>query len=106
MSEIKSQLSNAILPGATEKVKTAVSLTGVRDTLSSTILHTLIEMGKRLRKRGASMNESDVKKELEKELATLLNGRCLEDVVNPLLGMPGELAHCSCYLRLKKIYRC
>ncbi|KAF8417184.1 hypothetical protein L210DRAFT_3616068 [Boletus edulis BED1] len=94
MSGIRSQLSKAMLPGATDKVKTSVSSTGVRDTLSSTILHTLIEMGKRLRKRGAStMNESDVKKELEKELATLLNGHGLEDMINPLLGMPGVNIH-------------
>lgn len=54
-------------------------------------------MGKSLRKRGAgktAMQESDVKKELEKELATLLDGHSLDDVINPLLGMTGELSHC------------
>ncbi|KAN0085722.1 hypothetical protein V8E55_006856 [Tylopilus felleus] len=93
INEIKSQLSNATLPGATEKVKTSVSSTGVRDTLSSTILHTLVEMGKRLRKCGTSMHESDVKDELEKELAMLLSGHCLNDMVNPLLGMSGINIH-------------
>lgn len=43
------------------------------------------------------MNESDVRKELENELATLLDGHRLEDMINPLLGMPGESVRCSCY---------
>lgn len=47
------------------------------------------------------MHESDVKDKLEKELAMLLSGHCLNDMVNPLLGMPGESAPFILCLRLK-----
>ena len=46
------------------KVQASVSKTGVRDSLSLRILNTVVEMGKRLRKRGSggpAMQEHDVK---------------------------------------------
>ncbi|KAI9572449.1 hypothetical protein HD554DRAFT_2202858 [Boletus coccyginus] len=86
-------LSNAVLPDVTERIKKAILMTGVWDTLSSTILHTLIEMEKRLCKCRTSMNESNMRKELENELATLLNGHYLKDIINPLLGMPDINIH-------------
>ncbi|KAI6137707.1 hypothetical protein BKA82DRAFT_170333 [Pisolithus tinctorius] len=93
---IKNQFSIAMLPGAAEKVKTSVSMTGVWDTLSLNILQKLIEMGKRLHKCGTGstpMQEPDVKMELEVELATLLDGQTLDDMINPLLGMTGVNIH-------------
>ncbi|KAI6138163.1 hypothetical protein BKA82DRAFT_4333266 [Pisolithus tinctorius] len=78
---IKNQFSIAMLPGAAEKVKTSVSTTG---------------MGKRLCKCGMGstpMQEPDVKMELEVELATLLDGQTLDDMINPLLGMTGVNIH-------------
>lgn len=95
VNEIKNQLANAKLSGAAEKVRTSLSTTGVRDSLSLGILTTLVEMGKKLRKRDAgvpAMKESEVKATLEKELEDLLNGKSLDDVINPLLGMKGKAA--------------
>ncbi|KAI6156015.1 hypothetical protein BKA82DRAFT_4326857 [Pisolithus tinctorius] len=72
VNEINNQFVNAKLSGATEK------------------------MGKKLRKRGASvpaMKESEVKAALEKELEDLLNRKNLDDVINPLLGMNGMNIH-------------
>ncbi|KAF8546126.1 hypothetical protein OG21DRAFT_1479713 [Imleria badia] len=74
VNEIKSQFLKALLSGATEKVKASVSSTG----------------------RGAgnaAMQESDVKKKLEDELVTLLNGHDLDEMINPLLGMTGVNIH-------------
>lgn len=96
VNEIKNQFVNAKLSGAMEKVKTLLSTTGVRDSLSLGILTMLVEMGKKLRKRGAgvpAMKESEVKAALEKELKDLLNGKNLDDVINPLLGMNGMNIH-------------
>ncbi|KIJ05399.1 hypothetical protein PAXINDRAFT_164770 [Paxillus involutus ATCC 200175] len=96
INEIKSQFVNAKLSGATEKVKSSLSTTGVRDSLSLGILTMLVEMGKKLRKRGAgvpAMKESEVKAALEKELEDLLNGKSLDDVINPLLGMKNMNIH-------------
>jgi hypothetical protein len=95
MNEIKSQFANAKLSGATEKVKSLLSTTGVRDSLSLGILTTLVEMGKKLCKRDAgvsTMKESEVKAALEKELEDLLNRKSLDDVINPLLGMKSKAA--------------
>ncbi|KAF8840947.1 hypothetical protein BDN67DRAFT_1048545, partial [Paxillus ammoniavirescens] len=96
VDEIKSQFVIAKLSGATEKVKTSLATTGVRDSLSLGILTTLVEMGKKLRKRDAgipAMKESEVKAALEKELEDLLNGKNLDDVINPLLGMKDMNIH-------------
>ncbi|KAI9463504.1 hypothetical protein HD554DRAFT_2124595 [Boletus coccyginus] len=93
---IKNQFENASLSGAATKIQASVSSTGVRDSLSLGILNTVVEMGKRLRKRGsgnAAMQEHEVKATLEKELDELLGGRGLEDMINPLLGMDGMNIH-------------
>lgn len=77
------------------KVQALVSSTGVRDSLSLRILNTVVEMGKRLRKRGSggpAMQEHEVKATLEKELNKLLGGRGLENMINPLLGMDGTFS--------------
>ncbi|KAF8837376.1 hypothetical protein BDN67DRAFT_1028788 [Paxillus ammoniavirescens] len=96
INEIKSQFANAKLSGATEKVKSSLSTTRVRDSLSLGILTMLVEMGKKLRKRDAgvpAMKESEVGAALEKELEDLLNGKSLDDVINPLLGMKNMNIH-------------
>ncbi|KAH7928239.1 hypothetical protein BV22DRAFT_974816, partial [Leucogyrophana mollusca] len=94
--QIKQQINIALSSGATEKVKHSMASTGVRDTTSSAIVNTLVELGKRLRKRQAgtpAIPESKVKTKLEKEFEDLLNGDSLEDVINPLLGMEGMNIH-------------
>lgn len=99
MTEIKKQFENAVLSGATDKVKGSVSSTGVRDSLSHSIINTVIELGKQLRKRGLTqttraMQESEIKATLESKLANLLNGKDLNEMINPLLGMKHK-KHCS-----------
>ncbi|KIN97722.1 hypothetical protein M404DRAFT_32062 [Pisolithus tinctorius Marx 270] len=85
-----------MLSGATEKVKTSVSTTGIRDSISLGILNTVIELGKSLHKQRAgtsSKPKSEVREVLEKELTGFLQGRVLEDAINPLLGMKDVNIH-------------
>ncbi|KAI0681707.1 hypothetical protein BC835DRAFT_1205883, partial [Cytidiella melzeri] len=49
-AEIRRQLSMSVLPGAQSKVDSACQATGVWDSGLHSIIHTLIEMGKQLRK--------------------------------------------------------
>ncbi|KAI5995587.1 hypothetical protein EDD15DRAFT_2134054, partial [Pisolithus albus] len=96
MNTIKEQFHLATLSGATEKVKASVSTTGIQDSISLRILHTVIDLGKRLRKRQAgtpAMPESQVREALDNEFASLLQGSALEDAINPLLGMKGMNIH-------------
>ncbi|KAI6021802.1 hypothetical protein BKA83DRAFT_4055361 [Pisolithus microcarpus] len=96
INTIKEQFRMAMLSGATEKVRTSVSTTGTQDSISLRILHTLIDLGKRLRKREAgtpAVPESQVREALEKEFTDLLQGTALEDAINPLLGMKGVNIH-------------
>jgi hypothetical protein len=75
-------------------VQSAVSSTGVRDSASASILESLVELRKKLRKRGAGLPataESEVTATLEKEFEELLQGATLNDAMNPLLGMNGKL---------------
>ncbi|KAI6001467.1 hypothetical protein EDD15DRAFT_2385926 [Pisolithus albus] len=93
---IKEQFRMAMLSGATEKVRTSISTTGTQDSISLRILHTLIDLGKKLRKREAgtpAMPESQVREAVEKEFTGLLQGSALEDAINPLLGMKGVNIH-------------
>ncbi|KAH7931055.1 hypothetical protein BV22DRAFT_999145, partial [Leucogyrophana mollusca] len=88
--EVKKQIQAALQSGATEKLKNLVSSTGIRDSSSSAIITTLVELGKHLRKRVAGAPvapESEIQAKLEKELETLLGGGSLADSINPLLGM-------------------
>ncbi|KAI6144748.1 hypothetical protein BKA82DRAFT_4330916 [Pisolithus tinctorius] len=96
VNTIKEQFSLAMLSGATEKVKTSVSTTGIRDSISLGILNTVIELGKSLHKQRAgtsSKPKSEVREVLEKELTGFLQGRVLEDAINPLLGMKDVNIH-------------
>lgn len=50
-------------------------------------------MGKQLRQgtlEQASLSEEEVRKRLEDELERLLRGRCIEECINPLLGLAGK----------------
>jgi len=66
----------------------------VRDTTSGAIVNMLVEMGKKLRKRGADslhMTEEQVKEALERQLEEYLKGNELEAAINPLLGLKGKV---------------
>ncbi|KAH7918288.1 hypothetical protein BV22DRAFT_1024813 [Leucogyrophana mollusca] len=93
---IKQQIETARVLGAADKIKVSVLSTGVRDTTSSAIVNTLVELGKRLRKRvvgTTAVPESNTKAKLEKEFEDFMNGDSLEGVINPLLGMEGLNIH-------------
>ncbi|KAG0693203.1 hypothetical protein DFH29DRAFT_1007548 [Suillus ampliporus] len=67
-----------------------------RDSISSSLINTLVELGKKLRKRDAgqlALAESEVRAKLEKELEHLLQSRMHHDTINPLLGMDGLNIH-------------
>ncbi|KAG1753908.1 uncharacterized protein EDB91DRAFT_1043935, partial [Suillus paluster] len=94
--DIQHQFDAAMKPGATTKVQNAMSSTGVRDSASASILESLVELGKKLRKREPgvqAMSERDVTVALEKEFEDQLRGATLPDVINPLLGMNGISMH-------------
>ena len=70
-----------------------MSSTGIRDTASVSILNSLVELGKKLRKRvpgSQKQSEAEVTAVLRKEFEDLLQGGKLDDVINPLLGMDGQ----------------
>ncbi|KAG1876990.1 hypothetical protein C8R48DRAFT_745465 [Suillus tomentosus] len=94
--DIRHQFEAALKPGATTKVQNAMSSTGVCDSASTSILESLIELGKKLRKRepgSQARSESDVTAALEKEFEEQLRGTTLDDAINPLLGMNGISMH-------------
>jgi hypothetical protein len=71
-------------------VKNATASTGVKDSSTSGIINSLLELGKRLRKPEAGkekMTEEQVCTTLEKQLEDEL----LKHTINPLIGMAGML---------------
>ncbi|KAG1824214.1 hypothetical protein EV424DRAFT_1320857, partial [Suillus variegatus] len=95
-SQVLKQFETALCSGATGKVVAAVSTTGIRDSTSSSIINTLVEMGKKLRKRDVgqpALPESEVRAKLEEELLDILQGRTHRDAINPLLGMNNINVH-------------
>ena len=85
-----------MLSGGTEKVRSAVSHSGVRDTATSVIVNRLLELGKALRKRMAGksvLSEADVTARLQDKLDALLGGQSIDDRINPLLGIRGLDIH-------------
>ncbi|KAG2142878.1 uncharacterized protein EDB93DRAFT_1088580 [Suillus bovinus] len=93
---IRQQFETAILSGASEKVKNSMLSTGIHDTASASILNTLLELGKKLRKCIAgslASPENEVRIVLEKEFEQLLQGERLDDAINPLLGMHAFNVH-------------
>ncbi|KAG2132140.1 uncharacterized protein EDB93DRAFT_1094071 [Suillus bovinus] len=98
--DIQHQFEAAMKSGATTKVQSAVSSTGVRDSASASILESLVELGKKLRKRVPGLpatSESKITAALKKEFDKLLRGTTLNDAMNPLFWMNGKLGQChSC----------
>ncbi|OJA20984.1 hypothetical protein AZE42_10828 [Rhizopogon vesiculosus] len=95
-SQVCRQFEIALCSGAAGKIAAATTLTGLRDSTSSSIINTLVELGKKLRKREAgqpALTESEVRAKLEKELEGMLQGRTLHEAINPLLGMDGLNIH-------------
>jgi len=97
-TEICQQISLVLGSGATEKLKSATASTGVRDSITTSIVETLVDMGKKLRKRGSGkvpIPEADIRARLEQELNDYLGGTDVKDMINPLLGMKGECSGSS-----------
>ncbi|KAI0689008.1 hypothetical protein BC835DRAFT_1407956 [Cytidiella melzeri] len=95
-AEIRRQLSMSVLPGAQSKVDSARQATGVWDSGLHSIIHTLIEMGKQLRKArpdNSQASEDAIRKQLETELDRLLQPHSVDDWINPLLGLAGVNIH-------------
>ncbi|KAI0692035.1 hypothetical protein BC835DRAFT_1509009 [Cytidiella melzeri] len=95
-AEIRRQLSMSVLPGAQSKVDSARQATGVWDSGFHSIIHTLIEMGKQLRKArpdNSQASEDAMRKQLETELDRLLQPHSVDDWINPLLGLAGVNIH-------------
>ena len=85
---ILKQLQLSTQSGGTEKVKKSTTATGISDASSASVVQSLLEMGKTLRKRGAgrsTMTELDIQKILEDELVKYMKLH----PINPLIGMPG-----------------
>ena len=97
-TEICRQISLVLGSGATEKLKSVTASTGVRDSITTSIVETLVDMGKKLRKRGSGkvpIPEADIRARLEQELNDYLGGTDMKDMINPLLGMKGECSGSS-----------
>jgi hypothetical protein len=85
----------ATISGAQGKIDAMQQATGIRDAGLQSIIDTLIEMGKQLRKvqPGETRKpEVEVQKQLHEELDKLLLHRPAEDWINPLLGMRGTVS--------------
>ena len=85
-----------MLSGGTEKVRSAVSQSGVRDAATSAIVNRLLELGKTLRRKTAgkpTLPEADITACLQNELDALLGGQSVDDRINPLLGIHGLDIH-------------
>ncbi|KAG1878687.1 hypothetical protein C8R48DRAFT_590573 [Suillus tomentosus] len=94
--EIRRQFETAFKSGASTKLQNSVSTTGIRDSASSSILNTLIELGKKLRKRttgSQALSETAIEATLQKEFEDLMKGKGLDDVINLLFGMEGLDIH-------------
>ncbi|KAL4079812.1 hypothetical protein J3A83DRAFT_4356462 [Scleroderma citrinum] len=81
-STIEEHVQLSLASGVTEKIKTSTTSTGVHDTSTSSIIETLVELGKQLQ-------NDEIKAILEKKLEDILQGRMVQDSINPLLGMEG-----------------
>jgi hypothetical protein len=93
LQEIRQQFKTAFKSGTTTKIQNSISLTGVRDLSSNSILSALVELGKKLRKctvGSQALPENEVEAALRKEFEGLLKGGQLDDIINPLLGTDGE----------------
>ena len=92
MMHARNHVSLSLDSGATDRVKKAVTDSGVRDHTISFIVNPVLELGKNLRKRdgGPAIPEAVVKEQLIREQNRLLRGKEIGQLVNPLLlHMPG-----------------
>ena len=81
-TKIKNQIELSMLSGGTEKVKNAVSRSGIKDSATATIVDRLLALGKTLRKKpaeGPRLSEAEVTARLNSELDSLLGGQSLDD---------------------------
>ncbi|KAG2065607.1 hypothetical protein BDR04DRAFT_1130369 [Suillus decipiens] len=93
---IRHQFDAAMKPAATTKVQNTMSSTGIRDSALTSILESLVELGKKLRKcepGSQAKSKSKVIAALENEFQEQLQGATLDDAINPLLGMNGISMH-------------
>jgi len=77
-SQVCQQFEMALCSGAAGKIAAATTSTGVHDSLSSSLINTLVELGTKLQKRDAgqlALAESEVRAKLENELEHLLQSR-------------------------------
>ncbi|KAH9914360.1 uncharacterized protein BXZ73DRAFT_55012, partial [Epithele typhae] len=94
LEEVKRQISGTFLPG--NKLKDGVTATGVKDSTTTAILSSIVELGKNLRKRSTgtlALPETVVRKNLEEALQNALHGTEIGNHINPLIGMPGVDIH-------------
>jgi hypothetical protein len=89
---VEEHIQLSLVSGGTEKLRKSVASAGVRDSATTSIVETLLELGKQLRKRVTGvqpMPENEIQERLKKKLDELLHGKSVQDVINPLLGMKG-----------------
>ncbi|KAF8546849.1 hypothetical protein OG21DRAFT_1426017 [Imleria badia] len=79
-AKIKNQIELSMLSGGTEKVKNAVSRSGIKDSATAIIVDQLLALGKELHKKTAGRPR-------------LPEAESLDDRINPLLSMPGVNIH-------------
>ena len=80
------------MKGGTDKIKTSVEATGISDKTSSLAVHSVLELGKKLRKTNTSGSESEIQAQL-KDLFKQRHGSDDDRpaATNPLLNMLGAL---------------
>ena len=101
---IVEQIRLSTVSGGTDKVKKAITATGVHDAGSAQAVEILLQMGKELRRRDTGrkpMSEAEIQKLLEEELAKQLE----KNPINPLIGITGA-AHHNCASHLILIVSC
>ncbi|KAH9941761.1 uncharacterized protein BXZ73DRAFT_41717, partial [Epithele typhae] len=79
LEEVRRQISGTFLSG--NKLKDGVTATGVKDSTTTAILSSVVELGKKLRKRPAGTLALP-------ENENALHGTEIESHINPLIGMP------------------
>ena len=95
-SQIKHQIQLSMLSGRTEKVRSAISQSGIWDAATSMVINWLLELGMALWRRTAgkpTLPEVDIKVHLQNELDALLRGQLIDDWINTLLSIHGLNIH-------------